>query len=203
MKTIINKEISMKKTILGLTLLATSIGSFASNQDVDLSLYKDHCVKSYNSSVKTNGQSELNGVYLKYDGLEPIKDVFKSLYFNPDYNANVMLNRDETSKQRTYDLTEEDNVFTFYNKDIEKTGKRKGFKFVIEKENEDTYNLTMFKVSKNLIGKNKIRNSIFDVPYDFSSDNKEVIEKLVLTRDFKMEKSLYPSNTELNNECLK
>ena len=61
----------------------------------------------------------------------------------------------------------------------------------------------MFKVSKNLIGKNKIRNSIFDVPYDFSSDNKEVIEKLVLTRDFKMEKSLYPSNTELNNECLK
>nr|WP_075498062.1 hypothetical protein [Moritella viscosa]SHO14758.1 Phosphocholine cytidylytransferase [Moritella viscosa] len=194
----------MKKTILAIALTFT-LSSVAAVKP-DLTQFDDLCVKSYKTSLKRNGQSDLTGVYLRYEGEERINNNFKSLYFNPDYDVDVMFNENPYKKIKTHNLSKKYNTFTFYDHKEQKDGDRIGNKFTLEKITYDTYELSIYKTNRNELGDDRRYIPIYDEAFDFRENTSELSEPiytLELRRIESKEKSLYAHNTELSLLCRK
>ncbi|MEL0628070.1 hypothetical protein [Psychromonas aquatilis] len=197
----------MKKTITTIMIITTALitMSNANAKKIDLSNFTDSCVKSYKQSQYRNGTSEINGVYLEYLGKDNINSMFSSLYFSPDYNLNVMFNNDFKQKKATYDLTEKNNVFTFYNRKEKYDGDRNGLMFEIKKIDSLNYKLKVFKTNHNILNNKQRFVAVFDELFPLGKNrfSKEDLYSLDLTRNFEKENSMFYKNTELTKGCLK
>jgi len=194
----------MNKLLLTIATLSLMTSS-AMAQAADLTQFKDSCIERYNKSIERNGQSDLRGLYLQYKGDEIINQNFNSMYFNPDYNIDVMMNERIDRRQGTYDLTQDGDEFTFYDHRKKKSGDRVGKKTVITKVDNDTYEIRMFRTTRRITGKNGFE-AIFDEVFDFRFDKKDSgkpITFLTLKRNTDKSKSLFQGNTVLSLACLK
>lgn len=194
------KNITLLTLIIGLS----SITQAQTTTEVDLDKYTDRCVNTYVSSVNRNGQSDLNGVYLRYNDKENIQHHFRELYFSPDYNLNVrFLMSDETV--RTIDMKREDDSYVFYSHRAKNNGNRRGYKFEVEKLDDDTYTLSVSSTNHSVRNKDRSFTPIFDEKIDFRADTEkdEAITKLTFDRIYNEEKALYSKYTELKSSCLK
>lgn len=113
----------MMKKIITTILLTMSINSNA--YQVDLTKYTDKCLTRYNALVEKNGQTNLKGIYLKYDQKDKIKELYSTMYFQPDYNFNVIYSG--FAEQTIYDLKENSNTYTYYSKKANRDGQQDGF----------------------------------------------------------------------------
>lgn len=192
----------MNKILLTIATLSLMTSS-AMAQTVDLTQYKDTCVDRYNKLAERNGQSDLRGLYLKYEGNEMINQSFNSMYFNPDYNIDVMMN-EQSRRQGTYDLTQDGDEFTFYDHRKKRNGDRVGKKTLITKIDDDSYEVRMFKTTRRIMGKNGFE-AVFDEVFDFRSNKKdgEPISYITLKRDIDKSKSLFQGNSIFSLACKK
>lgn len=195
----------MKKILLVIATLTFTLSSVAAVKP-DLTQFKDLCVKRYQTSVKKNGQSDLTGAYLRYEGDQRINSNFKSLYFNPDYDLDIMLNENPYKKITMHNLSNKYNTFTFYDHKEQNDGDRIGSKFTLEKITYDTYELSIYKTNRNELDEDRRYIPIYDEAFDFRESENELsepIHTLELRRVERKEKELYAFNTELSLTCRK
>ncbi|MBH0073983.1 hypothetical protein I6F48_00195 [Pseudoalteromonas sp. SWYJ118] len=187
----------MKGKILVITLINSIVGTAqATPNEIDFNLYKNDCIEEYKANVTNVGKSDINGIYLRYEGVEKIK--FTSIYFMPDLNMGVKFNGVKFSP--TYDLNDIDGTYTFYSKKDNDSG-RSGLMYSLKDVGDDEYSFSIFKRS----GSEKVNGKItskFEKAKKLNKSKKEPIFEAVFKVDNEHGKFLYPEHTQFPRVCL-
>lgn len=188
----------MNRKIISIVLVSAICSTVqATNNEIDFSLYKDECIEEYKGNLELVGKSEINGTYLRYEGVDKIK--YTSIYFMPDLNMGVKFNGVKFSS--THDLTGSDGVYTFYSKRYFDSG-RSGLMYKLEDIDNDEYSFSIFKRS----GSEKINGKItskFEKPKKLNKSKKEPVFKATFKLDKEKGKALYSEHTQFPQVCLK
>ncbi|MGC3835653.1 hypothetical protein [Moritella viscosa] len=190
----------MKKIIaLTVSLFVTNI-ALANVSDLDLSKYRDDCINKYNKYHDDFGDNQINGTYLKYEGGN--KPKFESLYFSPDVTFTAFIGGKEI---RIFDLTEKDDVYTFYNKSERKKGSKKGtrtgIQFKLTRVSDADYELEMSQSNrKEYINGKGVYKSYFEKKKTLDDKNNFTVKYVV---DEKKSEEMYKIHTWFKDRCLK
>ncbi|EIZ1449730.1 hypothetical protein MOU93_003683 [Vibrio parahaemolyticus] len=189
-------------TILG---LSPALHAQEIQRDIELDKFKDRCVKSYLSSVNRRGQSDLNGIYLRYIGDQNINPSYRELYFSPDYNLNVKLVKTKGLSLPTLDIEQNGKRISFYTDEAKHNGSRTGYKFDLEKVGMWTYELNAGYSNYSERNADRSYSPVFDEIIDFRADKStgEPITVLEYERVYDLEKVMYWKNSELKLSCVK
>jgi hypothetical protein len=184
----------MKWKVLAITLIGSIIGTAqATPNEIDFSLYKNDCIDEYKANIANVGKSEINGIYLRYEGVKKIK--YASIYFMPDLNMGVKFNGVKFSPM--YGLNDSNGTYTFYSKKDNDSG-RSGLMYSLKGVGDDEYS---FKRS----GSQKINGKItskFEKPKKLNKSKKEPIFEAVFKVDKEQGKFLYTEHTQFPRVCL-